>query len=95
MPARCSYTDKKENEIFLISKEIQMGSVAKSYMRKDSLIQYTRKCPNIEPYMRRPLVIYDFATRLFLISLYVYEENLIFFFISAVHPRHTPWYTPQ
>jgi hypothetical protein len=27
-------TDKKENKIFLIYKEIQMGSVAKSYMRK-------------------------------------------------------------
>ncbi len=28
------HTDKKDNEIFLISKEIQMVSVAKSYMRK-------------------------------------------------------------
>jgi hypothetical protein len=27
-----SYTDKKENQIFLIQKEIQKGSVAKSYM---------------------------------------------------------------
>jgi hypothetical protein len=27
------YTDKKENKIFLIYKEIQMGSGAKSYMR--------------------------------------------------------------
>jgi hypothetical protein len=32
------YTDKKENEIFLIYKEIQMGSVAKSYIRKGFLI---------------------------------------------------------
>jgi hypothetical protein len=29
-------TDKKEKEIFPIYKEIQMGSVAKSYMRKGS-----------------------------------------------------------
>ncbi len=29
---------KKEKEIFLILKEIQMGSVAKSYMRKAFLI---------------------------------------------------------
>ncbi len=35
----------------------------------------------ISQYMRRTLVIYDFATALFWISLY--EENLIFFFISA------------
>jgi hypothetical protein len=41
------YTDKKENLIFLIYKEIQSGAVAKSYMRKGFL---------------RPLVIYDFAT---------------------------------
>jgi len=32
------YTDKKENETFHICKEIQIGSVAKSYMRKDFLI---------------------------------------------------------
>jgi hypothetical protein len=31
------YTDKKENKIFLLYKEIQMGSVAKSYMRKGFL----------------------------------------------------------
>jgi hypothetical protein len=55
-------TDKKENEIFLTYKEIQMGSVAKSYMRKGFRI-----CEKIRKYltiysMRRPLVIYDFVT---------------------------------
>jgi hypothetical protein len=34
----CPYTDKKENQIFLIYKEIQSGVVAKSYMRKGFLI---------------------------------------------------------
>jgi hypothetical protein len=33
-----TYTDKKGNEIFLIYKEIQKGSVAKSYMTKGLLI---------------------------------------------------------
>jgi hypothetical protein len=33
-----SCTDKKENQIFLIYKEIQSGAVAKSYMRKGVLI---------------------------------------------------------
>jgi hypothetical protein len=47
------YTDKKENKIILIYKEIQLGRVAKSYMRK---------CANIQPYMRRPLVVLDFVT---------------------------------
>ncbi len=31
-------TDKKENQIFLIYKEIQSGAVAKSYMKKGVLI---------------------------------------------------------
>ncbi len=33
-----AYTDKKEKEIFLIYEEIQLGSVAKPYMRKGFLI---------------------------------------------------------
>jgi hypothetical protein len=32
------YTDKKENQTFLIFKEIQSGAVAKSFMRKGFLI---------------------------------------------------------
>jgi hypothetical protein len=32
------YTDKKENQIFLIFKEIQDGAVAKSYMTNGLLI---------------------------------------------------------
>jgi hypothetical protein len=32
-----NYTDKKENQIFLIYKEIQSGAVAKSYMWKGFL----------------------------------------------------------
>jgi hypothetical protein len=32
------HTDKKENQIFLIYREIQSGAVAKTYMRKGFLI---------------------------------------------------------
>jgi hypothetical protein len=32
------YTGKKENQIFLIYKEIQRGSFAKTYMRKGFLL---------------------------------------------------------
>jgi hypothetical protein len=32
------YTDKKENQIFLIYREIQSGAVAKSYMTNGFLI---------------------------------------------------------
>jgi hypothetical protein len=52
-------TDEKENEIFLICKEFQMGAVAKSYMRKDFLI-YEEMQKYLTIY-ERPLVIYDFA----------------------------------
>ncbi len=46
-----------------------MGAVAKSYMRKGVLIyEEMRKYLVI---MRRPLVIYDFATTPFWISLYM------------------------
>jgi hypothetical protein len=33
-PSLKPHTDKKENQIFLIYREIQSGAVAKSYMRK-------------------------------------------------------------
>ena len=34
------HTDKKENQIFLIYKEIQYGEVAKSYMMTNGLLIY-------------------------------------------------------
>ncbi len=39
------YADKKEKKSFLVYKEIQKGSGAKSYMRKG--FRYFRKCTNI------------------------------------------------
>jgi hypothetical protein len=55
------YTDKKENEIFLLYKEIQSGAVAKSYIRKGFLVneEMRKYFPVYEG--RRPLAIYDFA----------------------------------
>jgi hypothetical protein len=47
------HTDKKENQIFPIYKEILNGAVAKSYMGK-----YFR----ISSFIRKPFLIYDFAT---------------------------------
>jgi hypothetical protein len=56
------YIDKKENLIFLIYREILSGAVAKSYIRKGFLI-YEEMRKYFPIYcMRRPLVIYDFAT---------------------------------
>jgi hypothetical protein len=53
---------KNKNLIFLIYWEIQSGAVAKSYKRKGFLIYEEMRKSNISPYMRRPLVIYDYAT---------------------------------
>ncbi len=57
------YTDKKENQIFLIYKEIQSGGVAKSYTYEEGLPNIWGNA-QIFPYiwgLKRPLVIYDFA----------------------------------
>jgi hypothetical protein len=54
-------TDKKENQSFLIYKEIQSGAVTKSYMANGLLI-YMGKYLRISSYIGKPFLIYDFAT---------------------------------
>ncbi len=54
------YTDKKENLIFLIYREIQSGAVAKSYMT-NGLPKYGEIFA-LSSYIRKPFLIYDFAT---------------------------------
>ncbi len=54
------YTDKKEKKIFIICREIQNGAVAKSYMTNGLLIY--RENLHISSYIRKPFLIYDFAT---------------------------------
>jgi hypothetical protein len=82
-----SYTDKK-NQIFLIYKEIQSGAVAKSYMRKGFLIYEE---------MRKYFPIYEEAVRHIrlcncsILNFLIYEENLIFFFISVQTSWLTAW----
>ncbi len=64
-----------------MSKEIQMGAVAKSYMRRDFLIYEE---------IRKYLVIYEDAVgHIWLcnrshLNFLIYEENFLFFFISVV-----------
>jgi hypothetical protein len=53
------YTDKKENQIFLIYKEIQNGAVAKSYMTNGLLI-FGEIFEHFPTY-KEALLIYDFA----------------------------------
>jgi hypothetical protein len=57
------YTDKKENLLFLIYKEIQKGSVqSQRYMTNGLLIYCMVKYLLISSYIRKPFLIYDFAT---------------------------------
>ncbi len=69
-----NYTDKKENQIFLIYKEIQSEAVAKSYMRKGFLIYEE---------MRKYFCIYEEALQL-LHSEFPYIWGKFDFFISVV-----------
>ncbi len=57
-----SCTEKKENQIFLIYKEIQSGAVAKLYMRKSFLIyeEMRNDFPIYEEVVSH--IQYDFAT---------------------------------
>ncbi len=70
------HTDKKENKIFLIYKDIQSGAVAKSYMRKGLLIQYEEMRKYFPIY--EEAVSHDFATAPFWISLYMRKIWLSF-----------------
>jgi hypothetical protein len=55
---------KKQIKFFLIYKEILKLAVAKSYMTDSLLIciLYKEKYLRISSYIRKPLLIYDFAT---------------------------------
>jgi hypothetical protein len=65
-------------------KEVQMGSGAKSYTRKDFLIYEE---------MHKYFIIYEEAVSLYAFNLIplnflIYEENFIFFFISVIYMQH-------
>ncbi len=79
-PAHRSFTDKKENKIFLIYKEIQSGAVAKSYMRKGFLI-YEK--------MRKYFPIYEEAVshiwlcNCSILNFLIYMRKIWFSFLSV------------
>jgi hypothetical protein len=78
------YTDKKENQIFLIYEKIQNGAVAKSCMTSvmASSYMYMGKYLRISSYSSKPFLIYYFATGL---NFLIYEGNLILFFNSVAY----------
>ncbi len=74
-------TDKKENKIFLIYKEIQMGSGAKSYMRKGFLVyeEMHKYFHHIWGGRWSYMTLHPIP-----LNFLIYEENFSFFFNNAV-----------
>jgi hypothetical protein len=68
------YTDKKEKKIFLIYKEIQIGAVAKSHMT-NGLLRYG-KYLRISSYVRKPFLIYDFATNCSILKFLIFLRRI-------------------
>ncbi len=67
-------TDKKENKIFLIYKEIQNGAVANSYMKKGFLIYEE---------MRKYLTIYEEVVSHILLC----NQSLLIFLMYYIHQK--------
>jgi hypothetical protein len=74
------YTDKNVNENFLIYKEIQIGSVAMSYMRKGFLI-HEEMLKHLT--INEEAVSHIWLCNRSLLNFLIYKENLIFYFISV------------
>ncbi len=71
---------KNQNtNFFLICKEIQLGAVAKSYMRKGFLI-YNEMCKY--SVINEEDVSHILLCNRSLVDFLIYEENVVFFFIS-------------
>ncbi len=73
------YTDQKEENFFLIYKEIHMGAVAKSDMRKGFLIY-----EEVRKYIPKNEDAVSHTCNRSLQDFLIYEENFVFFFISAL-----------
>ncbi len=82
-----AYTDKKENKIVLIYKEILSGAVATSCMRKSFLIYEE---------MRKYFPIYEEAVshiwlcNCSILKFLIYQESLFFFFLSVYKEAWPP-----
>ncbi len=76
-------TDKKENLIFLIYKEIQSGAVAKSYMTNGLLIHIWGNICAFSHILGSPSSYCIWLCNCSTLNFLIYEENLIFFFVSV------------
>ncbi len=84
-------TDKKENRIFFICKEIQSGAVAKSYMT-NSLLIYGEIFAHFPIY--EEALPHIWLCNCFTLNFLIYEDNFIFFFINVWkqwNPSYRGW----
>ncbi len=87
-----SYTDKKENQIFLIYEEFRVEQLQSHIWLMAS--SYMGKYMRISSYIRKPFLIYDCATAPLWISLYMRKIWLSFYQckLPACIPRPTLQY---
>ncbi len=76
-----SLDQRNPHQWALTKKKIKFSSYIRKF-RYERLQSHMRKCANSKSYMRRPLVIYDFATAPFWISLYVMKILFSFWSVS-------------
>ena len=72
---------KKKTKFSSCIRKFRWDCVQSHILGRDSL--HMRKCANFSPYMRRPLVIYDFTPDP--LNFLIYEENFIFFYYQCGH----------
>ncbi len=80
--ALCLYTDRKENQIFLIHKEIQNGAAAKSYMTITAS-SYMGKYLRISSHISKTFLIY-MTLQLLHSEFPYYEEKVDFPFYQCI-----------
>ncbi len=77
---RLDYTEKKDNQIFLLYKEIQNGAVTKSYMRlRKGFLIYEKMCKYLTIYEEAVSHIWLCNCSILNFLMYEEEENVIFF----------------
>ncbi len=83
MESSVFFPNKKENQIFLIYKEILNGAVSKSYMTNGLLIYGEIFVHFLIYSIRKTFLIYVWLCNCSTVNFLIYEKNLMFFFISV------------
>ncbi len=74
---QCYLTDEKIIKFSSYRRKFRVEQLESHIWGRASL--YVRKCANISPHMRRPYVIYHYATAPFWISVYMRQIRFLFY----------------